>query len=124
MVDSTLADGVRIAQLLASDLVGHEGRLATVSVTDADPEVDPTTDGNRAYVVRAGDDPLATAFVHPERVRLDFRLAHESVVEAATEAGLRVRPKAVEPPRTVVFVEDGAEVKRVLSVFERVVGAR
>ncbi|GAB3322693.1 hypothetical protein [Haloplanus salinarum] len=124
MVDSTLADGVRIAQLLASDLVGHEGRLATVSVTDADPEVDPTTDGSRAYVVRAGDDPLATAFVHPERVRLNFRLAHESVVEAADEAGLRVRPKAVEPPRTVVFVEDGAEVKRVLSVFERAVAAR
>ncbi|MFD1634146.1 hypothetical protein ACOZ4L_00255 [Haloplanus ruber] len=124
MVDSTLADGVRIAQLLASDLVGHEGRLATVSVTDADPDVEPTPDGSRAYAVQAGDESLATAFVHPERVRLDFRCAPEAVVDAASEAGLRVRPKAVDPPRTVIFVEDGAEVKRALSVFERAVAAR
>jgi len=124
MVDSTLADGVRVAQLLASDLVGHEGRLAAVSVTDADPDVEPTADGSRAYAVRVGDAPLATAFVHPERVRLDFRRAHEAVVDAASEVGLRVRPKAVDPPRTVVFVADGAEVKRALSVFERAVAAR
>jgi hypothetical protein len=93
-------------------------------VTDADPDVEPTADGRRAYVVRAGDQPLATAFVHPERVRLDFRLAHGTVVDAASDAGLRVRPKAVDPPRTVVFVEDGAQAKRALAVFERAVAAR
>jgi len=43
--------------------------------------------------------------------------------DAAESAGLRVRPKAVRPPRTLVFVEDGAQVKRVLSVFEAVVAA-
>ncbi|MFB6196260.1 MAG: hypothetical protein ABEI80_08805 [Haloplanus sp.] len=121
MVDTSLDDGVRIAQLLASDLVGHEGRLADVTVTDADPDVDPTTDGSRAYVVRTADRPLATAFVHPDRARLEFRVAHEAVVDAAREAGLRARPKAVDPPRTIVFVEDGAEVKRALSVVEAAV---
>ncbi|MFB6101098.1 MAG: hypothetical protein ABEJ73_00860 [Haloplanus sp.] len=118
MVESECTDGVRIAQLLASDLVGHEGRLAPVTVTDADPDVEPTADGRRAYVVRAADDPLATVFVHPDRTRIEFRTAHEAVVDAAREVGLRVRPKAVDPPQTVVFVENGAEVKRALGVFE------
>ncbi|WP_251343375.1 hypothetical protein [Haloplanus halophilus] len=123
MVDSGLSDGVRIAQLLASDLVGHEDRLAAVTVTDSDPDVEPTADGRRAYVIRADGDPLATAFVHPERARLEFRTANEAVVGAADDAGLRVRPKAVDPPRTVVFVEDGAEVKRALGVVEAAVAA-
>ncbi|WP_251330739.1 hypothetical protein [Haloplanus pelagicus] len=124
MVETSLSDGMRIAQLLASDLVGHEGRLAGVTVTDADPDVEPTTDGRRAYAVSADGEPLATAFVHPERVRLDFRVAPEAVVEAATDVGLRRRPKAVEPPQSIVFVENGAEVKRALAVVEAAVTSR
>ncbi|WP_338739677.1 hypothetical protein [Haloplanus salilacus] len=118
MVDTELADGVRIAQLLASDLVGHDGALAGVTVTDADPEVDPTVDGRRAYVVRDDGGPLATVFVHPERIRIEFREGHEPVADAAAAAGLRVRPKATDPPRTLVFVESGAGVKRALQVVE------
>ena len=124
MTDAILDDGVRIAQLLASDLVGHEDRLAPVTVTDADPDVEPTADGRRAYVIRADGDAVATAFVHPERVRLDVSVAHDAVVDAAREAGLRARPTAADPPRTVVFVEDGAEVKRALAVVEAAVDAR
>lgn len=118
MVESTLSDGVRIAQLLASDLIGHEGRLEGVTVTDADSDVEPTVDGEQAYVVRAGERPLATVFVHPERARVEFRAGHDAAVDAANAADLRVRPKAVDPPRTVVFVETGGEVKRALGVFE------
>jgi hypothetical protein len=118
MVDTELSDGVRIAQLLASDLVGHEGALSGVTVTDADPEVEPTADGAEAYVVRDDGAPLATVFVHPGRVRIEFRERHEAVAEAAAEAGLRVRPKATDPPRTLVFVESGAAVKRALAVVE------
>lgn len=122
MVDSELDDGVRIAQLLASELVGHEGALAGVTVTDADPDVEPTTDGARAYRVRGDEWPLATVFVHPDRARIEFETGPEAALDAAREAGLRVRPKASEPPRTVVFVENGAEVKRVLGVVEAVGG--
>jgi len=118
MVDAELSDGVRIAQLLASDLAGHDGALADVTVTDADPEVTPTADGRRAYVVRADGAPLATVFVHPERARIEFQAAHEAVADAAADAGLRVRPKATDPPRTLVFVESGAAVKRALAVVE------
>jgi hypothetical protein len=122
MTDSELDDGVRIAQLLASDLVGYEDALSAVTVTDADPDVAPTTDGSQAYRVRVADRPFATVFVHPERARIEFEAGQEAALDAAREAGLRVRPKAVDPPRTVVFVENGAEVKRVLSVVEAAVG--
>jgi hypothetical protein len=123
MVTHELDDGVRIAQLLASDLVGHEDGLADVTVTDADPDVKPTPNGARAYRVRAADRPLATVFVHPERVRIEFEVGQEATLDAARDAGLRVRPKATDPPRTVVFVENGAEVKRVLRVVEAAVSA-
>ncbi|AXG07298.1 hypothetical protein DU500_13170 [Haloplanus rubicundus] len=123
MVSHELDDGVRIAQLLASDLVGHEDGLADVTVTDADPDVEPTPNGARAYRVRAADRPLAVVFVHPERARIVFEAGPEATLDAARDAGLRVRPKATEPPRTVVFVENGAEVKRVLRVVEAAVSA-
>jgi hypothetical protein len=38
----------------------------------------------------------------------------------AENEGLRVRPKAVEPPRTLVFLESGAEVKGALRVVRAV----
>jgi hypothetical protein len=52
---------------------------------------------------------------------VEFRSGVDRAVDAAREAGLRVRPKAVDPPRTVVFVESGVEAKRVLAVFRAVV---
>jgi len=122
MTDSELDDGVRIAQLLASDLVGYGDGLADVTVTEADPDVEPTTDGAHAYRVRVAERPLATVFVHPDRARIEFESGQDAALDAAREAGLRVRPKAVDPPRTVVFVENGAEVKRVLRVVEAAVG--
>ena len=121
MVTHELGDGVRIAQLLASDLVGHEDGLADVTVTDADPDVEPTPNGARAYRVRVAERPLATVFVHPKRVRIEFEAGQEAALDAARDTGLRVRPKASEPPRTVVFVENGAEVKQVLRVVEAAV---
>jgi len=121
MVTRELDDGVRIAQLFASELVGHGAALADVSVTDADPDVTPTADGALAYRVRADGATLAAVFVHPDRARIEFEAGPEAALGAAREVDLRVRPKASEPPLTVVFVEDGAEVKRALRVVEAVV---
>ena len=128
MVDDRITDGTRIAQLLASELDGREGAFAPVSVTDARPDVAPTADGARAYAVvrgyreeaiASGEDgeSIATVFVHPERVRIEFAARPERALEAAGEVNLRGRPKAAEPPRTLVFVEDGAAVKRATDVF-------
>ncbi|WP_066412756.1 hypothetical protein [Halorubrum aethiopicum] len=148
MVEDRLTDGVRIAQLFASEVTGDRGRLRDIDVTDADPDVEPTADGALAFRLvdvgaggeregRDDDDAevidddveasegtaVADVFVQPERVRIEFRRAPEAVADAAGEAGLRVRPKAVRPPRTLVFLEDGADVKRVSSALEAVAGS-
>jgi hypothetical protein len=143
MVADRLTDGVRIGQLLASEVTGDRGRLRGIDVTDADPDVEPTADGALAFrlvaVDGAGEEErgghvddageaseaeravVAEAYVHPDRVRIEFRRAPEAVAETAGEAGLRVRPKAVRPPRTLVFLEDGADVKRVLPALKAAV---
>ncbi|ELZ41693.1 hypothetical protein C471_05521 [Halorubrum saccharovorum DSM 1137] len=151
MVADRLTDGVRIGQLLASEVSGNEGRLRDLALADADPDVEPTADGALAYrVVRGGEggagdgdeadrDLVAEAYVQPDRLRIEFvagaggeaaaRDADDApglpavAADAAEREGLRVRPKAVRPPRTLVFVEDGAQVKRALPVFEAVVDA-
>ena len=146
MVQDRLRDGTRIAQLVASELTGDREALAQLVVVDADPEVEPTDDGALAYRVTHVSTPeaitigdrggttidegvdaerttLAEVFVHPDRARVEFAVAPEVAAEAATEAELRTRPKAVDPPQTLVFVEDGAEAKRVMVVFKSVTAA-
>lgn len=148
MVADRLTDGVRIGQLLASEIAGDRGRLDGIAVTDGDPDVEPTADGALAYrLVRVdeadradGDAPgrddrdvdapsrddrdvVAEVYVHPDRTRVEFVRAPDAAADAAGEAGLRVRPKATRPPRTLVFVEDGAAVKRVRPVIEAVSAA-
>jgi hypothetical protein len=131
MVDERLTDGVRIAQLLASEVEGGVGVLDACRITDADRDVEPTPDGALAYRIRTGDaaadtddDLLAEVFVHPDRARVEFLASPDRVAEAADADGLRVRPKAVRPPRTLVFLPDGASVKRLLSAVDAALGGR
>ncbi|MGQ3411023.1 hypothetical protein ACT4ML_02010 [Natrinema sp. LN54] len=121
MVEDRITDGRRIAQLLASELDGREdGELARFAVTNADRDVEPTADGARAYDVTRDDERIARAFVHDDRAHLEFEAAQDAAAEAASDVDLRVRPKATNPPRTLVFVESGAEVKRATDVVQRV----
>ncbi|WP_049985700.1 hypothetical protein [Halobellus rufus] len=127
MVEERLTDGRRIAQFLASEVTGHGDDLGSLVVSDADPDVEPTPEGAFAYGIerRAGEDGatatrVASVYVQPDRVRVDFERAVDDVADAASEAGLRVRPKAVDPPRTLVFVEDGAQVKWLLPALRAV----
>lgn len=113
MVEDRITDGVRIAQLLSSEFDGREDPpLDSVAVVNADPDVEPTEEGTLAYELERNGDPVATVFVHPDRVRIELMDNVEAVERKATESGIRVRPKAVRPPRVLVFVESGAEVKR------------
>jgi len=123
MVEDRLTDGRRIAQLLASEVEGDRDRLPGASVADADRDVEPTADGAFAYAVVRGDDRLAEVYVHPDRARVELPIGQASAAEAAARADLRVRPKAVQPPRTLVFVEDGAQVKRVVPVLSAALDA-
>ena len=126
MVTDRLADGVRIAELLASEVTGNESGLRGLTVVDAEPDVEPTADGALAYrIARETDEggggsgaPVAEVYVQSDRARIEAIAAPDAVADAAREADLRVRPKAVRPPRTLVFVEDGAAVKRALTALE------
>jgi hypothetical protein len=129
MVVERVTDGRRIAQLLASELRGHErGALRRCSVVDVQ-DVDGSEFGEFAYGVDVtvgegdGREHLAAVYVHDDRTRVEFVRGVEAAVDAGREAGLRVRLKASDPPRTVVFVESGVEAKRVLAVFGAAVSA-
>nr|WP_158205491.1 hypothetical protein [Halomarina oriensis] len=120
--------------MLASELVAREdgplARLELVDVTDADT-LDPDEFGELAYgvVVRAGGDGghpptrLADVYAHADRARVEFRVGLDAFPEAAHDADLRVRPKAVDPPRVLVFVEDGGEVKRAVRTVTAAIAA-
>lgn len=122
MVGDELVDGTAIGQLLSSEIHGHErGVVGVLRVVDADPDAGATEGGTFAYGIdldpNGGDPtPVAEVYLHPDRVRIEFLDGIERAAEAAGSEGLRARPKAVEPPRTLVFVENGAEVKRALRV--------
>ncbi|MFD1598907.1 hypothetical protein [Halobellus rarus] len=120
MVEERLTSGRRIAQFLASEVTGHGDDLDALTVTDADPDVEPTPDGAFAYSIDRDGERVASVFVQPERVRVEFQAAADAVAEVASAEGLRVRPKAVEPPRALVFVEDGAQVKWLLPALRAV----
>lgn len=124
MVDRALSDGTRIAQLLASEITGREaGPFAHAAVTDADPDVEATPDGARAYDVIDENQRVASVFVLPERVRVDIVAGLDAAKHAADDANLRARLRPSTPPALLVFVEDGAEVKRVLPVVRAALDA-
>lgn len=122
MVEDELTDGVRIARLLSSEVHGHErGVLGRLDVVDADDDVEPSEAGAYAYGVETDDGRrVADVYAHPDRSHVEFRAAVRTAAESGHRQGLRVRPKAVEPPRTLVFVENGAEVKPALRVVRAV----
>lgn len=139
MVEERVTDGVRIAQLLSSEIDGRvDGALARLSVTNPDRAVSGTADGERAYDIEWTEDPIedpddarrqgdivggrqvAQVFVHDDRVRIELSAVQEVAAERAEEQGLRVRPKAVHPPKTLIFVESGAETKRAAAVLDMV----
>ncbi|WP_227374422.1 hypothetical protein [Haladaptatus halobius] len=124
MVEDRVTDGVRIAQILSSEVDGREDPpLDSLGVVNANRNVEPTADGALAYEIErngevdGGGKVVAGVFVQSDRVRVELSEGIEDAEKVAREAGLRVRPKAVEPPRVLVFVESGAEVKRAVDAL-------
>jgi hypothetical protein len=118
MVEDRITDGTRIAELLSSEVTGNENPpFDALSVTNADPDVAPSPDGERAYDVEAAGERLARVFVQPDRARVELDSGLDAARETASDRGLRTRPVASQPPRLVVFVESGAHAKRALDVL-------
>jgi len=154
MSGDTLTDGKRIGQLLSSEIHGHErGVVGRLAVVDADADIEPTEGGSFAFAIAVDDSGsettgdgegdsesgtaggksentarndgrIAEAYVHPDRLRVEFLAGADVAAEVGKEGGLRTRPKAVDPPRTIVFVESGAEVKPALRVVRAVAEER
>lgn len=137
MVSDEVTDGTRIGRLFSSEIHGHErGALGRLGIVDADPDAEATEGGALAFAVAvddgedgdAGDSAggerrIAEAYVHPDRLRVEFLRGARTAAEAGRAAGLRTRPKAVEPPRTLVFVERAADAKAALRVVRDVAEA-
>lgn len=135
MVERESTDGNRIASLLAAELAGFEDPPFSAIEIDESPEVavSPDESGERArsrdespadsngtepaYRVAHDGEALFEVVAQPDRIYLEFGRLQAEIREAAETAGLRVRPKATRPPATLVFVERGADVKRVIDVL-------
>lgn len=121
---SESSDGRELARRLADALAAAAPDGPSVVDEPAGPDghpdagsPEPTPDGTVAYAVADGSQTLADVFVHPDRLRIEFRAAPEEAARAARAASLRVRPKAVRPPRTLVFVEAADEIEPALDVL-------
>lgn len=145
MVSDEVTDGTRIGRLFSSEVHGHErGALGRLRIVDADPDAEATEGGALAFAVAVDGDGdgstdvvdgdgnddaaasgkrIAEAYVHPDRLRVEFLRGARTAAEAGRAAGLRTRPKAVEPPRTLVFVERAADAKAALRVVRDVAEA-
>ncbi|MCU4744595.1 hypothetical protein [Natronoglomus mannanivorans] len=131
MVEERITDGRRIAQLLASEIDGRDdGELDRLAVTNADRDVEPTSDGAHAYDITLTQTPgqprtderIARVFVHEAFARLAFETGSDSAVAASQDLDLRVeQDETAVQPLAVVSVESGAAVKRATTVVERVV---
>jgi hypothetical protein len=145
VVSDEITDGTRIGRLFSSEVHGHNrGALGRLRIVDADPDAEATEGGALAFAVAVDGDGdgstnvddgdgnadaaasgkrIAEAYVHPDRLRMEFLREARTAAEAGRAAGLRTRPKAVEPPRTLVFVERAADAKTALRVVRDVAEA-
>lgn len=115
MVEETVDDGRRVAELLSSELSGRsDGVLSQVSVANPDRDVSGSPAGDRAYDVAYADDVIGAVFVHDTRARLVIEVGVEAARAVAADAGLEVRGSGGASPDTIVLLEDGAAVKQVI----------
>ena len=113
MVEDTVTDGKRIAQLLASELTGLETRpLDSAAVADADSDAMPADSGTLAYRITVDESVFAAVQLYPEYIHVEFESAlKETDVPAELQTG--------DPQ--VLTVTNGAEVKRAVDVIRAAV---
>jgi len=119
-------DGRELARRFADAVATADPEVVDdgeLSVVDERADPDPRADGTVAYAVADGSRTIADVSVHPERLRVEFRAAPDEAATAAMDAGLRVRPKATRPPRTLVFVEAADEIEPAIAAFGAVLAS-
>lgn len=90
MVEDTIDDPTRIAQLLSSELTGLEtGPLADVAVIDADRSVTPSPDGAEAYGIAFDGRRVGAVSLYPEAAVLDMSV--DGGRQLRVESGVAVK---------------------------------
>lgn len=118
MVEDRVTEGRRVAELLSSEVTGRKDPpFDKLEVTDADTDVEATTDGARAFDISQEGSRLGRVFIQPDRARVELTTNAVAAREALSETDLRWRVAGGKPPRIIVFLPDGVAVKRVLPVL-------
>lgn len=115
--------GPALARQLGDEVGAATGPLDSVRVAEVRDDPVPTADGTRCYALDGPAGRIAEVYVYPGRVRIEFSADPPVAAKAGERVGLRVRPKAVQPPRTLVFVESPDEIQAALDVIRTVVTA-
>jgi hypothetical protein len=130
MVEDRITDGRRIAQLLASEFDGRsDGALDQVAVANADPDVDPTPEGTRAYDVTVGGSTVASVLTHPESARVVVSGSADGAAGGIKEAvegggsdGVWIEGASGDDEPAIV-VEHGAAVKGAVDALTALIDA-
>lgn len=119
MVDREITDGRRIADLLRAEIEGlAEPPFDEMAVEARRGDAGTGPDDHRVFDIQRGGDTLASVFLQDDRIYLELMGDLVAVRDRADGVGLRTRPAATTPPGLLVFVENGASVKRALDVLE------
>ena len=121
MVEERITDGKRIAQLLSSEIHGrNDGVVGSLSIVDADPDVEPSEPGTLAYRIERNGRPFASVTVEPNRCRLEFLpgASAETLIEDVKSYDGLSTDRSSDTP--AVIVECAAAVKRTVDVIRAV----
>ncbi|SFR99207.1 hypothetical protein SAMN05216559_2170 [Halomicrobium zhouii] len=119
MIEDDRSEGLRLVRRLREGLVRNDGSTPRFDV-DHETAIDPTPDGTLAATLAADGRSLAAVYAQPTRAYVEFEAAPTVAAASADAAGLRVRPKASRPPKTLVFVESVGDVEPALGVIAAV----
>jgi hypothetical protein len=110
MVEETITDGTRIAELFASELDGLEvGPLEAVSVVDADPDATPSTARTVAYGIAVDGERIGEVRIRPA--------AAVVVVEGGWDDSAAGDRDGLSLAAGDLVVERGAAVKRAVDAL-------
>lgn len=124
MVEDTISDGKRIAQLLASELEGLDvGGLDRISVIDANPEATPDESGTVAYRVSKDSERIATVTMYPDRatVRLlgeaEWSRPDSVGHDGGSSSSISQSGDRTRPDESLLVIHTGAAVKGAVDAF-------
>jgi hypothetical protein len=116
MVEDTLTDSERIAQLLASELTGLAvDPLDAVTVVDADRDVSPSSDGPVAYRIHHREQPVGEVRLYPDAARLRVRIPAETVPVSPLDVDRTESGDAI-----VASIDSGTAVKAAVDLLRNI----